>query len=64
MKSIDDIPEYREMRRGLRALYLEVDPSIADDVLARCEKAILTVRGLAYEQGRADERECRAGMPG
>ncbi len=49
--NIDDVPEYREMRTGLMALRLEVPPSIADDVLARCEKAILAVRDAAYKEG-------------
>ena len=48
---IDDIPEYREMRTGLMALRLEVDPSIADEMLSRCEKAIQAVRALAYTEG-------------
>ncbi len=55
--NIDDIPEYIEMRKGLMALRLEVDSSIADDLLARCEKAILTVRSEAYQRGRLDAIE-------
>ena len=50
---IDDILEYREMRTGLMALRLEVDPSIADEMLSRCEKAIQAVRALAYTEGYA-----------
>ena len=48
---IDDIPEYREMRKGLMALRLEVPSSVADDVLSRCEKAIFAVRVAAYAEG-------------
>ena len=54
---LDDIPEYREMRKGLMALRLVVEPSVADDLLSICEKAILTVRDEAYAQGRRAERE-------
>ncbi len=49
---IDDVPEYREMRKGLMALRLEVPASVADEVLLRCEKAILAVREEAYYRGR------------
>ncbi len=48
---IDNIPEYQEMRKGLMALRLEVPPQVADDLLSLCEKAILTVKGLAYQEG-------------
>ncbi len=48
---VDDIPEYREMRKGLMALRLEVAPSIADEMLSRCEKAVHAVRKIAYAEG-------------
>ncbi len=61
---LDDIVEYRDMRKGLMALRLEVDASIADDLLLRCEKACAAVRTVAQEEGRRIECERRAGMPG
>ncbi len=61
---LDEIAEYREMRKGLMALRLEVNHSIADDLLLRCEKACAAVRTVAYEEGRRTECEHRAGMPG
>ncbi len=39
------------------ALRLEVPSRVADDVLSRCEKAILAVREEAYQRGRQEERE-------
>lgn len=48
---IDDVPEYQAMRRGLMALRLEVDQSIANDLLSLCEKAIIAVRDEAYVEG-------------
>ena len=48
---IDDVHEYREMRKGLMALRLEVPSSVADDVLSRCERAIHAVREMAYAEG-------------
>lgn len=48
---IDDIPEYREMRTGLMALRLEVDASIADELLSRCEKAVHAIKDAAYTEG-------------
>lgn len=53
--NLDDIPEYRAMRKGLMCLRLEVDSTIADDLLSRCEKAIHAVRSEAYQRGRAEE---------
>lgn len=53
--NLDDIPEYRDMRKGLMCLRLEVDSSIVDDLLSRCEKAIHAVRSEAYQRGRAEE---------
>ncbi len=47
----DEVPEYREMTNGLMALLLELAPSIADDMLSRCEKAIHAVQALAYAEG-------------
>lgn len=59
---LDNIPEYREMRKGLTALRLEVSPSIADDLLSRCERAALAI----FEAGRMEERkldqECREAL--
>ena len=49
--NIDDIPEYQEMRKGLMALRLVVEPSVADDLLSLCEKAILTVHKEGYQRG-------------
>ena len=46
-----DIPEYCEMRKGLMALRLEVDASIADELLLRCEKAVQAVKDAAYIEG-------------
>ncbi len=48
---IDNIPEYREMRTGLMALRLEVDASIADDLLLRCEKVVHAIKDAAYKEG-------------
>ncbi len=53
---IDDVPEYREMRKGLMALRLEVAPSIANDLLGLCEKVILAVRDKAYAEGHQQAR--------
>lgn len=50
---MDDIPEYKQMRRGLMALRLEAHPSVVNDMLALCEKAV----HAAYEAGQADERQ-------
>ena len=51
---IDDIPEYREMRKGLMALRLEVPAIIADNLLSRCERAALTVYNTGYVEGWND----------
>ncbi len=53
---LDDIPEYQEMRRGLMALRLEVPQTVADDMLALCEKAALAIRDAGFEGGRQAER--------
>lgn len=52
--SLDGIPEYIEMRKGLTALRLEVPPQVADDMLAICERAALTIRDKAYQRGSND----------
>ena len=55
---LDDVFEYRAMRRGLTALQLEVDVAIATDMRSLCEQAILAVHDAAYAEGyraRIDE---------
>ena len=52
--NIDDIAEYKNMRNGLMTLRFEVAPSMSDDLLLLCERAIITIRDLAYKHGRDD----------
>ena len=52
--NIDDIAEYKNMRNGLMALRLAVTPSVSDDLLLLCERAVFAIRDLAYKHGRDD----------